>query len=141
VDNSPEAFKKILEVLLLLMDVRAPKGVFTPSPRTGKPGRPIHQNRERLYKVWLCLGQPSLYTNKLASKFYGKTFKEADFRGRKLLVQRCRRAVEREQESLIKSLEAEIAKVEEERSQLRAAKETMIAELVEKQSQLKRLSR
>jgi hypothetical protein len=77
-DNSPEAFRKILEFLIHLSGIEIPKGVFTASRRRGKPGRPISSESERIYSTWLKLGEPSPFRNDLAKAVYGVLFNSAN---------------------------------------------------------------
>jgi hypothetical protein len=55
-ENSPEAFKESLTVLLHLMDIRAPKGVFTPIRRT--PGRRKEEHTLAIRADWEKRGGP-----------------------------------------------------------------------------------
>jgi hypothetical protein len=118
VDNSPDAFKKILEVLLLLMDLRVPKGVFAPPSKTGRPGRPIARESERIYSRWVEIGEPSPFRNDLAKAFYGAAFNKASGTDRRKMRDRCRQAVERYLDRLIADLQTESAKQNKEIARL-----------------------
>jgi hypothetical protein len=117
-ENSPEAFKEILELLLHLLRVEIPAGVFTPMRKAGKPGRPISIENVQIYSRWVEMGQPSPSKNDLAQAFYGESFTEANGIGRRKLRDKCRQAVERYLERLIAELHKESAKQRKEISRL-----------------------
>ena len=60
-DNSPEAFKRTLAILLSLMDVRPPEGVFTPT--RGRPGRRPEEHTLAILTRWEKLGRPPTRNN------------------------------------------------------------------------------
>jgi hypothetical protein len=102
-ENSPEAYRELLEHWLSRMGARPPKGVFIPLPRS--PGRPRSGHTEEVYWRWVLIGKPSLFERKLAHSIFGAAFTRADGDGRKKMVDRCRRAVERHQQRLKSGLE------------------------------------
>lgn len=55
-ENAPEAFKKTLAVLLVLMDVRTPDRVFNPT--RGSPGRTIEEHTLLIRSLWEKRGRP-----------------------------------------------------------------------------------
>jgi hypothetical protein len=113
-ENAPAAFKETVEMLLNLLRVKAPKGVFAPTSGTGKLGRPISTEGERMLSTWIAIGEPSLYKNDLAQAVYGARFTAANGIERRKLRDKCRRAVERNRQVVIKRFEMEIAELQNE---------------------------
>ena len=119
-ENHPEAFKETLETLIHFLGVKAPEGVFTPTPKRGKVGRPISSEGERIYSIWRELGEPSPYKSDLAKAFFGALFGEASGTTRRQMRDRCRNALSRQFDREILKLEnrhveqeAELAKLRE----------------------------
>jgi hypothetical protein len=113
-ENSPEAFRDMLESWLSKLRIEAPKGVFTPSRRAlGEPvkrsGRPISSENEQIYSIWNRIGQPSPYSNALANAFYGPKFTIASGTDRRKMRDRCRNAVDRRLDREIAVLESKLA--------------------------------
>ena len=76
-ENCPEAFKEILEVLLLgFLHVKAPDGVFAPSKRS--PGAPTKELTREIHIAWKEMGSRwplhSRELDILAKRFYPKEF-------------------------------------------------------------------
>ena len=118
-ENSPEAFKWILELLIHTLGVETPLGVFTPMQKAGKPGRPISTESEKIYSWWVEMGQPSPYKNDLAKSFYGRLFNKANGTDRRKLRDKCRQAVDRHLEREIAELEKKLAEQRMENAKLR----------------------
>jgi hypothetical protein len=118
-ENSPEAFKGILQVLILFLGVETPVGVFTPMRKPGKPGRPISSEGEQIHSRWVEMGMPSPSKNALAQAFYGALFTKASGSDRRKLRDKCRQAVDRCLERWIADQQRELAKVSKETAQLR----------------------
>jgi hypothetical protein len=117
-ENSPEAFKEVLEHLLRLMGLKAPTGVFAPTRIPGRLGRPISSENERIYLKWIESGKTSLFKNDLAMAVYGKEFNKANGIHRRKMRDKCRRAVERHNEREIAELKQETAKLQERTDEL-----------------------
>jgi len=126
-ENHPGAFKELLEILIDFLKVETPKGVFTPKPKTGKPGRKISSESERVYSTWVEIGEPSPFKNDLARAVYGALFNKASGTDRRKMRDRCRHAVDRQ-------LDRHIAKLKK-----RAADQ--LREIAELKEQLARLER
>jgi len=93
-ENCPQAYRELLEFFLARMKVSPPEGVLIPLP--GDPGRPRSEVTSKIYRTWVLLGKPSLYTQKLSRQFYGSSeFAEADSGKKKKMVDQCRQAVRR----------------------------------------------
>ena len=118
-DNSPEAFKEILELLIRSLGVETPIGVFTPSQKTGRHGRPISSEGERIYSRWVEIGEPSPFRNDLAQAYYGALFSKASGTDRRKMRDKCRQALDRHFDRLIADLEVKIARQAEETAKLR----------------------
>jgi hypothetical protein len=118
-DNHPEAFKEILQILIHSLGVETPKGVFTPKPKTGKPGRPISIESVRIYSKWVEIGEPSPYRSDLAKAVYGVSFNKASGLDRRRMRDRCRNAVDRHLDRLIADLKNKLAEQEKELAELR----------------------
>jgi len=95
-ENSREAYRELLEGLLIRLGVEPPDGVLLPSPRPR--GAPHKASTELIYQVWLQNGKPNW--NSLAYEFYRAHYTSADAKVRKTLRDRCRRAVKRRQAML-----------------------------------------
>jgi hypothetical protein len=134
-DNSPEAFKNLLKVLFLYLGVEAPKGVFTPKIKAGRPGRPVSKGSGPIYSIWINLGKPSLYKNNLARAFYGTEFTKTSGVDRRKLRDTCRRAVERHVE---RHLAHEIDEMQKELSDVRKHTARLREQLAQAQEQLER---
>ena len=90
-ENSPEAEKQLLTILLLLLGVKNTEGVL----KLGSGGRPISNQAVVIYSTWLRLGKPSPSTNEFASQVFGPTFTSANGLGRRRMRDQCRQAVRR----------------------------------------------
>ena len=55
-ENSPEAYRQLLEGWLIRLGVEAPEGVFLPPRRS--PGAPRKESTEQIYRIWLESGRP-----------------------------------------------------------------------------------
>lgn len=85
---------------LLVLEIKPPEGVI--APWHGNPGRPSKSETKLIYKTWVNLGQPSLFKNEVAKKFYGGQFTKAEGPERRRLRDRCRMAVVRVQKNATK---------------------------------------
>ena len=94
-ENSPEALKQLLEILLIFVGVKTPQGIFAPPRSVGKPGRHVSSQTARIYSMWVSLGKPSLYRSQLAIEVFGSAFTEANGIFRRRMRHRCRRTVQR----------------------------------------------
>jgi hypothetical protein len=99
-ENSPEAYRELLEGLLIRLCVEAPDGVFI--PRRGSRGAPRKQSTEQIYGAWIANGLPSW--GELAFFSFGRDYTVADEKQRKKLRDRCRQAVGRESKRLATKL-------------------------------------
>ncbi len=90
-ENSPDAYRELLEGWLIQMGVEPPEGVLT-SPRRPR-GAPRKESTEQIYRKWLTNGRPAW--NQLAYDVYGADYTKADARQRKRFRDRCQRAVQR----------------------------------------------
>ena len=89
-ENSPEAEKQLLTILLLLLGVKDTEGVF----KLGN-GRPISNQAAEIYSTWLRLGKPSPSTSEFALEVFGPAFNSANGLGRRRMRDQCRQAVRR----------------------------------------------
>ena len=117
-ENSPETFKETLLVLLLLMGIKAPAGVFTTMQELGSPGRPISAESQQIYARWVELGEPSPFKNDLAQAVYGASFTREDGIGRRKLRDKCRQALDRYLDRRIADLQKESARQDKELASL-----------------------
>jgi hypothetical protein len=93
-EKDSEAYKRLLHYwLFCLCEEQPPKGVLT--PWRGKPGRPREKESDEVVLMWIKIGRPSLGRQNLARKFYGEAFTKADSAGKKKMIDRCQKAVER----------------------------------------------
>jgi hypothetical protein len=90
-ENSHEAYRELLEGLLIRLGVQAPEGVLIPHRRS--PGAPPKKSTEQIYRTWIEIGQ--LEWSSLACIVFGRDYTAAGPEQRKKLRDRCRRAVER----------------------------------------------
>jgi hypothetical protein len=118
-ENSPEAFKEILELLIRSLGVETPVGVFTPRQKTGRPGRPISSESERIYSRWVEIGEPSPFRNDLAKAYYGAMFRKASGTDRRKMRDKCRQALDRHLDRLITDLKEKSTRQDEELAKLR----------------------
>jgi hypothetical protein len=88
-----EGFISRLPELFAEMGLKVPSGVLNPPP--GRPGRPRKSSTQRVHEIWISLGRPGPGSNKLAAECYGKEFRSASPKARKLMVDQCYRAVKR----------------------------------------------
>lgn len=95
-EDCPEGCELALGLFLQKMGIEPPQPVSISWPRPA--GRPRSQKGSWIFMTWVRIGQPSVYSRKLAHAVYGETFTVADTRARKKMVDQCRRAVERELE-------------------------------------------
>jgi hypothetical protein len=100
-ENSPEAYRYLLEGWLITLGVEAPEGVLVPArpPR----GAPRKQSTEDIYKTFLAQGGQPDWAH-LAFVVFGPAYTAEDTAGRTKLRNRCRRAVERRKEQLATKL-------------------------------------
>jgi len=98
-ENSPEASKQLLQILLIFLGVKATQGVL---PSLGKAGRPISNQGAVIHSTWLRLGKPSSSTNKLAMEVFGPAFIRANGLERRKMRNQCRQAVRRYMNRLAK---------------------------------------
>jgi len=127
-ESNSEAFKEILQILIQSLGVEAPKGVFTPKPKTGKPGRRISAEGAQIFSKWEKIGEPSPYGNALAQAYYGASFTNANGIDRRRMRDKCRNAIDR-------YLDREIAHLNNRRHQLEkelAEQEKELTELKKK---------
>jgi hypothetical protein len=92
-EDSPEAYRELLEGWLIRLGIEAPEGVFLPARRPR--GAPRKQSTEQIYRIWLENGRPEW--SALAYDVYRADYTRADTKHRKKLRDRCRRAVQRYQ--------------------------------------------
>jgi hypothetical protein len=93
-ENAIEGYKRVLHYWLsCLNDEPPPKGVL--QPWKGKPGRPREKESDVVVLTWIKIGRPALGRQKLARKYYGDAFTNADAAEKKKMVDRCQKAVER----------------------------------------------
>jgi hypothetical protein len=90
-ENSPEAYRELLEGWLIRLGVEPPPGVFLIS-RRGR-GAPRKASTEQIYQIWFQNQQPAW--GELAYDVYGADYTRADSKLRKKLRDRCMRAVRR----------------------------------------------
>jgi hypothetical protein len=95
-DGDPIYFKLLIHQLLAGIDIHnPPAGVFTPWPRTGKPGRTVSAKNIEIYNAWQEMGRPSLYTSALAKQVFGSEYTKSNGSRRRQLRDECRQAVTR----------------------------------------------
>jgi hypothetical protein len=90
-ENSPEAYRELLEDWLIRLGVEPPEGVFLPARRPR--GAPRKESTEQIYRIWLQNGQPEW--SALAYAVYRTEYTKSDTKQRKKLRDRCCRAVRR----------------------------------------------
>jgi hypothetical protein len=90
-ENSPEAYRELLEGWLIQLSVEPPEGVFAPVRK--KRGAPPKKSTEHICRVWLEHGRPTWRV--LAYLVYGADYTSANGDQRKKLRDRCRQAVAR----------------------------------------------
>lgn len=95
-ENSPEAYRELLEGWLIRLGVEPPQGVFLPT-RRGR-GAPRKASTEQIYQIWLQNERPAW--GELAYHVYGADYTRADSKLRKTLRDRCVRAVRRSEAML-----------------------------------------
>jgi hypothetical protein len=95
-ENSPEAYRELLEGWLIRLGVEPPEGVLVRSRRPR--GAPRKKSTEEIYRIWVANGQPEWSV--LAFYVYRADYTRADARQRKKLRDRCARAVRRYQAML-----------------------------------------
>lgn len=72
-ENSPETVKETLEVLLVLMHVKIPPGVFAPKPAI--PGRRKEKHTLSIFSHWIKMGRPDT-TAEACAEIVRKVFPE-----------------------------------------------------------------
>jgi len=98
-ENSPEAYKLRLDYFLCRwLQAEPPEGVLTPWPK--RPGRRRKPETQSMYFMWCDLSKPSLHKKTLAEAYFGKKFTTASPIDRTRMIDRCRRAVQRYQQTL-----------------------------------------
>ena len=95
-ENSPEAYRELLEGWLIRLGVEPPQGVFLLSRR--RRGAPRKALTEQIYQIWLRNERPAW--GELAYNVYGADYTRADSKLRKRLRDRCARAVRRSEAML-----------------------------------------
>jgi len=90
IENSPQAYRELLEGWLIRLGVEAPEGVFIPRRFRGAPRK---ESTEQIYRMWLEDKRADF--GALAYRVYRADYTKADAKQRKKLRDRCRRAVER----------------------------------------------
>ena len=90
-ENSPEAFRDLLERWLIKIGIDVPSGVFI--PLRGSPGRPREKKTEETFRAWIEMGQPNL--GHLAYTLFGSDYTQAGAKERKKMCERCRQAIKR----------------------------------------------
>lgn len=90
-EGSPEAYRELLEGLLIRLGVEAPEGVFLSSRRSR--GAPPRESTAAIYRLWLQNNRPGY--SALAHAVYQAEYIKANAQERKKLRDRCRRAVQR----------------------------------------------
>lgn len=90
-ENSPEAYRELLEGWLIRLGVEPPEGVLAPLRR--RRGAPLKVSTEQIYRIWLQNAQPS--GRELAFEVYGADYIRKDAKQRKILRDRCLQAVRR----------------------------------------------
>jgi hypothetical protein len=91
-ENSPEAYRELLEGLLISLGLEPPDGVLV--PRRRPRGAPRKQSTEQTYRTWILNGQPRW--SELAYIVFGRDYIGADANQRKNLRDRCEKAVKRQ---------------------------------------------
>jgi hypothetical protein len=92
-ENSPDAYREVLESLLLSLHVGPPEGVLT--RRRGTPGAPVKPKTKRIYETWLASEDKKDFQH-LAFLVFGRDFTTAQPNQRKNYTEQCRQAVEGE---------------------------------------------
>ena len=90
-ENSPKAYRELLEDWLIKLGVEPPEGVLLPSRR--RRGAPRKESTEQIYRIWLQNGRPEW--SALAYDVFRVDYTSADTKQRKKLRDRCCRAVKR----------------------------------------------
>ena len=90
-ENSPAAYRELLEGFLIRLGVEPPEAVLSP-PRRPR-GAPHKESTEHVFRVWVQNGRPEW--GALAYYVYRAEYTAADAKQRKKLRDRCRRAVSR----------------------------------------------
>jgi hypothetical protein len=90
-EHSPEAYRELLQELLVKLRAEPPDGVFRPMRRS--QGAPRKESTKQVYRIWLENGRPDW--GRLAHAVHGAAYTRADSKLRKTLRDRCRRAVQR----------------------------------------------
>jgi hypothetical protein len=90
-ENSPEAYRELLEGWLMKLGAEPPAGVFLAVRR--ERGAPRKKSSEQAYRIWLEHRRPDW--SELAYDIYGADYTRADAKQRKKLRDRCRRSVKR----------------------------------------------
>ncbi|MGA2146333.1 MAG: hypothetical protein ABSH49_15365 [Bryobacteraceae bacterium] len=91
--NDAEAYKKVLLYILTALNAPPPDGVLKPRAEPGAPRKAI---TDLIVAKWKELDRPFLSQQKLARAVYRDAFTQADSAGKNKMVNRCRRAVERQ---------------------------------------------
>jgi hypothetical protein len=94
-ENSPQAYREILEEWLIKLDVEAPEGVFIPRRRS--PGAPQKETTKQIYQTWLANNRPKPAA--LAVAVYGQAY-YGTTNHRKKLRQQCDKAVKRHEKQI-----------------------------------------
>jgi hypothetical protein len=95
-ENSPEAYRELLEGWLIRLGIEPPTGVLVP-PRRSR-GAPRKESTEQIYRIWVTNDRPQWST--LAYQVYRTDNTKADASQRKKLRDRCQHAVKRYETAL-----------------------------------------
>ena len=90
-ENSTEAYRDLLEELLIRLGIEAPEGVLV--PRRRRVGAPSKRSTSEIYQTWILNDRPGW--GELAFRIYGSEYTRSDASQRKRLRDLCRRAVQR----------------------------------------------
>jgi len=91
-EHDAQVFKLLLnEFLANIGAYPPPSGVFTPWPKTGKPGATVKPENESIFRLWEKEGRPPM--SKLAWKVYGRHFGIASGPEQRKMRDKCRQAV------------------------------------------------
>ena len=90
-ENCPQAYRELLEDLLIRLGVEAPEGVLVAPP--GIAGRPRKQSTEEIYRIYIENGRPK--GAHLAYVVYRSDYIRADSKSRRKMQQQCFASVKR----------------------------------------------
>ena len=90
-ENSPQAYRELLEGWLIRLGIEPPAVIFLRSRRSR--GAPQKQSTEQIYRIWHLNGRPEW--SELALHVYRADYTNADAKQRKRMRDLCQRAVKR----------------------------------------------